>query len=229
VEIAKAANVPLDRAQVDIEAAQETDRKQAEYQAAQLAKARDFWEFAKPIEGTRGETYLRGRSITCPLPITLRWVADTFHRPSMSWCGAMVADVSTGGVHRTFLDKQGVRVPKSAKMMLGPCAGGAVRLSESATGPLVVCEGIETGLSLLSGLLTRPANVWATLSTSGMKALTLPAQPGDLTIATDGDNAGREAGNALANRAYVLGWQVDLMPAPGGKDWNDVLQSGVAA
>jgi hypothetical protein len=64
-----------------------------------------------------------------------------------------------------------------------------------------------------------------------MRGLDLPQRTGDLIIATDSDDGGpgKEAGNALAHRADALGWQVSLMPAPGGQDWNDVLQSGVAA
>lgn len=111
--------------------------------------------------------------------------------------------------------------------MMGPCGGGAVRLSGS-DGPLVVCEGIETGLSLLSGLLSGPATVWATLSTSGMRALKLPSETGELIIATDGDSPGREAGEKLASRASALGWNVSLMPAPDGQDWNDVLRESEA-
>ncbi len=113
-------------------------------------------------------------------------------------------------------------------MMLGPCAGGAVRLSEE-DGPLVVCEGIETGLSLLSGLLRGAPRVWAALSTSGMRALELPPEPGRLTVAADGDDAGGRAAYALASRADALGWEVSLLPAPNGCDWNDVLARGVGA
>jgi hypothetical protein len=134
----------------------------------------------------------------------------------------MIGDVSTGGVHRTYFEKTGVRISRNAKMMQGPCAGGAVVLSE-AQGPLVVCEGIETGLSLLSGLLSYPVTVWAALSTSGIRALDLPQSVGRLTIAADGDAPGKEAANALATRATALGWKVSLLPAPDGKDWNDVL------
>ncbi|MEY8141207.1 toprim domain-containing protein [Falsihalocynthiibacter sp. CO-5D18] len=135
----------------------------------------------------------------------------------------MVANVSTGGIHRTYFDKRDNRLTGNTKMMLGPCAGGAVRLSEGP-GPLVVVEGIETGLSLISGLLRSPMTVWATLSTSGMKALKLPFELGELIVATDGDAPGREAGNKLAHRASRLGWRVSLMPAPDGQDWNDVLR-----
>jgi hypothetical protein len=190
--------------------------------------ARSLWAHGKPIQGTKGEAYLRSRGITCALPDSLRWLPDTYHGPSGRYCAALIADViRTGGIHRTFFTKKGHRLEKSAKMMLGPCSGGAVRLSETL-GPIVVCEGIETGLSLLSGLLIGPHTVWAALSTSGIKSLTLPSRPRALIIATDGDSAGRAAGNVLAHNATQRGWKVSLMPAPNGFDWNDVLQGEVS-
>jgi hypothetical protein len=135
----------------------------------------------------------------------------------------MIANVqSTGGVHRTFFTKQGKRLDESAKMMLGACSGGAVRLSH-AVGPLVVCEGIETGLSLLSGLLDGPHTVLAALSTSGIRGLSLPQKPGELVIAADGDDAGVAAASALGDRAHALGWIVSILSAPLGEDFNDVL------
>lgn len=227
-DIVQAAGVPPDAMRHDPEEARKADAQREAYAAEQRAKARKLWASSAPIWGTKGEAYLRGRGVTCPLPPSLRWAADTFHGPSGRWLSAMVADVSTGGVHRTYFDKAGGRISGNAKMMQGPCAGGAVALSEGP-GPLVVCEGIETGLSLLSGLLEGPALVWAALSTSGLRALHLPADPGALIIASDGDAPGREAATALAERAYCLGWQVSLLPAPEGQDWNDVLQKGEAA
>ncbi|WP_170766475.1 DUF7146 domain-containing protein [Ruegeria lacuscaerulensis] len=224
-DIADAANVPASSARIDPAARREADQRRKEYEENKLRQARGIWEASRSIERTKAEAHLRGRGITCPLPPSLRFVPDIFHSPTTSWCMAMVAQVTTGGIHRTFFDKRGNRLAKSAKLMLGPCSGGAVVLSE-AEGPLVVCEGIETGLSLLSGLLEDSVTVWATLSTSGMKALRLPDEPGALIIATDGDPAGREAGDALASRAYALGWNVSLMPAPDGQDWNDVLKDG---
>lgn len=223
VDIANAAGTNLGAVQVDFNVQREHERKRREYQATKLQQARSLWDAAKPIQGTKAESYLRSRGITARLPDSLRFLPDIHHGPSMKWGCAMVADVQpTGGVHRTYFDKQGNRLPKDAKMMLGPCAGGAVCLSDS-DGPLVVCEGIETGLSLLSGLLSGPVSVWAALSAPGMKALELTGTPGKLVIAIDGDKPGRDAGNALAARASALGWEVGLLPAPNGKDWNDVL------
>lgn len=127
------------------------------------------------------------------------------------------------GLHRTYLrpDGSGKADVEPAKAMLGATAGGSVRLSEGP-GRLVVAEGIETALSLASGLPCGPATVWAALSTSGMRTLRLPEEPGRLTIAPDGDPAGREAARVLAVRAKAAGWKVGLLPAPDGKDWNDV-------
>ena len=224
LDIVRAAGLPRDAMRIDPQAVREADVKRDAYSAEQLAKARRLWSICAPLKGTKGEAYLRGRGITCPLPPSLGWASDTYHGPSARYLSAMVGHVSTGGAHRTFFEKSGARISGNAKMMQGPCAGGAVSLSE-AQGPLVVCEGIETGLSLLSGLLARPAMVWAALSTSGMKAVILPSAPGEIIIATDSDDAGagRAAGNALAERAAALGWSVSLWPAPEGQDWNDVL------
>jgi hypothetical protein len=107
--------------------------------------------------------------------------------------------------------------------MLGSTQGGAVRLTRGA-GPLVVAEGIETALSLgCGGLTDADVSIWAALSTSGMRGLILPPKPSQMIIAPDGDKAGREASNALAERAHALGWDVSLLPAHDGHDWNDIL------
>lgn len=199
-------------------------RKEAQRKAAQ---AKRLWQEAEPIAGTVAEIYLRGRGITCELPKTLRFHPGAWHGPTGGRWPAMIAAVQGAGLpalHRTYLrpDGSGKTDVVPAKAMLGPTGGGAVRLTNRA-GPLVVAEGIETALSLASGLLRTPATVWAALSTSGIRGLHLPDQLGRLTIASDGDKAGCEAANALAERAHTLGWQVSLLPAPDGYDWNDIL------
>lgn len=127
-------------------------------------------------------------------------------------------------VHRTYLlpDGSGKALVEPNKAMLGPCAGGAVKLSD-ASGPLIVAEGIETGLSLACGLLDVSGAILAGLSTSGMMALNLPSEPGRIIIAPDGDIAGRNAAVGLADRAYFAGWNVSILPIPDGVDWNDIL------
>ena len=197
------------------------------------ALAQSLWREALPIKGTLAEAYLRGRAITGPLPETLRYAPSCWHATGRRF-PAMVAlvDGAEGfAVHRTYLreDGAGKADVKPPKAMLGAVAGGAVRLTDRP-GPLVVAEGIETALSLASGLLDAPAAIWAALSTSGIRGLHLPPLPGHLTIAADGDDAGRSAAHALGERAHALGWQVSLLPAPEGKDWNDILTwKGAAA
>jgi len=206
-------------------------QREAERRAEAEKKARQahrLWREAEPIAGTVAESYLRGRGITCGLPDKLRYQPACWH-PSAKLLPALVALVDGGAgfaVHRTYLrpDASGKADIEPAKAMLGSTQGGAVRLSEGLE-TLVVAEGIETALSLASGLLGRPATIWAALSTSGMRGLRLPPSPGQLTVATDSDDggAGHAAGQDLAERAHGLGWQVSLLPAPDGRDWNDVL------
>lgn len=210
-------------------------RKAEDEAAAAMAEKRALacWREAQPIGGTIAETYLRGRGIACALPDSLRFHPDCWH-PSAQRVPAMVARIEglpRLAVHRTYLrpDGSGKADLDPPKAMLGAALGGAVRLTV-AQGPLVVAEGIETALSLASGLLCRPATVWACLSTSGMAGLRLPDSPHRLTIATDGDEPGKAAGRKLAERASALGWSVSLLPAPEGRDWNDILnQKGAAA
>ena len=200
------------------------DRAEAEKRARQ---ALAVWNEAQPIEGSPAEAYLRGRRITCPLPETLRFHPECWHGATAKRLPALVALVEGAdlpAIHRTYLrtDGGGKAAIDPAKAMLGAVAGGAVRLTE-AQGPLVVAEGIETALSLSCGLLRAPATIWAALSASGIRGLRLPDLPGRLTIASDGDTAGREAAHALAESAHALGWAVSLLPAPEGRDWNDIL------
>lgn len=208
-------------------------REAREAEAAKReAQALACWREGQPIRDTLAERYLRGRGIACPLPETLRFHPACWH-PSAKRVPALVAMVEGAdrfAVHRSYLAGAGLKAElEPAKAMLGTVAGGAVRLAEAA-GPLVVAEGIETALSLASGLLRGPAAIWAALSASGMAGLRLPEPPGRLTVATDGDEAGRAAGQALAERAAALGWAVSLLPAPDGRDWNDVLAlKGAAA
>lgn len=195
--------------------------------AKRLRQAKAIWSEAQPISGTVAEAYLRGRCITCALPNTLRYHPAAWHGATAKRLPALVALVDGGdgfAVHRTYLrpDGLGKADVEPAKAMLGATSGGAVRVTEG-DGPLVITEGVETALSLASGLLPAPVTVWAALSTSGMQNLRLPPDLGRLMIAPDGDKPGRKAANTLAERAHALGWDVSLLPAPDGRDWNDFL------
>ncbi|WP_254473277.1 toprim domain-containing protein [Bartonella sp. B1098] len=193
---------------------------------ADFKRAKKIWKQSQPIKNTLAETYLRMRGITCELFPYLRFHDKCPHPLGMT-LPALVALVKGAGsfaIHRTFLKANGCKTDqKPAKAMLGSVMGGAVHLNQGNPKHLVICEGIETGLSLLSGLLSEPVNLWSSLSTSGMMRVNLPPIKGRLTIAMDGDDAGRKAGFTLANRAYSQGFEVFIMQAPKGTDFNDFL------
>jgi hypothetical protein len=200
-----------------------------------MRQARHLWESASPVDGTPGALYLKYRGIARALPTTLRYIGDCWHQtakrsPALISYVRNIGDSESFAVHRTYVRNDGLGKASLLpnKAMLGPVLGGVVRLSNE-NGPLVVTEGIETGLSLLSGILGKPSSVWAALSATGMVGLTLPENPGQLIVAPDGDPTGRKAADALATRAQALGWRVSLLTAPDGFDWNDVLTGKAVA
>ena len=189
--------------------------------------ARELWQRAVPAEGTPVAHYLRSRGITIPVPTTIRYIPDLKHGPSGLILPAMVAAVQgldrrVYGIHRTFLTADGTRKAPltQAKMMIGKCAGGAVRLGPAAP-KIAVAEGVETALSIAQACPDLP--VWAALSTSGIRALILPPEVVEVTLCGDGDAAGDSAVTDAAKRFIAEGRQVRIARAPPGQDFNDVL------
>ncbi len=191
------------------------------------AAARRIWSESRPAADTPVETYLASRGITIPPPPTLRYHIGLKHGPTGLVLPAMVAAVTTCpsrevvAIHRTFIKADGSdKAPVTqSKMMLGPCVGGAVRLAPAAD-ELVLAEGIETGLSILQAT-GQPT--WACLSTSGLKTVLLPPEVRAVTIAADGDSAGKKAAEEAAGRLYREGREVKIARPPDGYDFNDLL------
>ena len=190
--------------------------------------ARRIWRESKPALGTPVATYLKGRGITLPPPPSLRFHSALRHAPTALDLAVMVAAVQAPdgklcAIHRTFLraDGRGKAPVSKPKMMLGRCAGGAVRLARS-NGRLAICEGIETALSVQqeTGVPT-----WAALSAPGMVGLILPLGIRDVTLAPDGDEAGERAAREAAKRFVREGRRVHIARPPHGADFNDVLPS----
>lgn len=196
-------------------------------QAKKFRQARAIWEAARPISGTLAEIYLVGRAISCKLGPNLRFLPNAWHGATGRRFPALIAKIEGAagfGIHRTYLSNSGRGKADIApsKAMLGFSAGGVVRLRSRAM-PLMVTEGIETGLSLACNRQNEQVSIWASLSTSGMRTLNLPTSPGQLIIAPDGDQPGQAAAFSLADRAHLLGWEVSMLTPPSGCDWNDVL------
>jgi phage/plasmid primase-like uncharacterized protein len=128
------------------------------------------------------------------------------------------------GIHRTYLAHDGMAKADvdPPKMMLGNIKSGSVHLSPLTSDTLAVCEGVETGLSILqmTGIPT-----WACLSTGGMVSLEIPKTIRTLLICGDNDPAGITASLALKARAIEEGYAVKYVtPQEAGFDFNDVLQ-----
>ena len=132
-------------------------------------------------------------------------------------------DAETIAIHRTFLarDGHGKAPVDPAKMMLGPCRGGVVRLAEPGD-VLMVGEGIETCLVAI-GATGHPA--WAALSTSGLRSLDLPDVVRDVIVLADGDDPGEAAARACAWRWKREGRRVRIARPPRGMDFNDLLKA----
>jgi putative DNA primase/helicase len=114
-----------------------------------------LWQASQLAEGTPAETYLRSRGLHVSPPSALRFHAGLKHPSGDVW-PAMVAFVTRGvdgapiAIHRTFLALNGSgKAPVDpAKVMLGPCRGGVVRLADPGK-VLMIGEGIETCLAAM--------------------------------------------------------------------------------
>jgi putative DNA primase/helicase len=185
-----------------------------------------IWRAATPAPGTPVETYLLSRDLCFPASTVLRFYGGLKH-PSGSRWPAMVALVTRGSdgkpvaIHRTFIALDGVgKAPvDQAKMMLGPCRGGVVRLARPSH-LLMVGEGIETCLAAMQ-VTGHPA--WAALSTSGMCSLDLPKGVGNVIVLADGDDGGEAAAQDCARRWKREGRRVRIARPPRGMDFNDLL------
>lgn len=214
--------------------AREQARREAETRK-RIEAARRLWAEGRPAKGSPVADYLRGRGITLPPPPTLRFHPSVKHGATGLFLPAMLAAVcrwpgrEVVAVHRTFLrqgrDGWGKAPVSPCKLMLGPVAGGAVRLAPP--GPvLAVGEGVETCAAFMeaTGLPT-----WAALSTSGLEGLALPsvAEVPEVVIAADNDEsgAGQRAAEWAAGRWEAEGRRVRIvMPPKQGTDFNDVLR-----
>lgn len=193
------------------------------------ASALRVWCGSRDISDTPAAAYLRSRYITIPAPRRLKFHPGLKHPSGSTW-PAMVALVTLGaddraiGVHRTFLARDGsAKAPvRPAKMMLGPCRGGAVRLGPVST-PLLIGEGIETALAAMQAT---GHTAWAALSTSGLKMLDLPDCVRDIVILADGDPPGEAAALAAAARWELHGRRVRIARPPEGQDFADLLTAG---
>ena len=207
-----------------------TPRPDDSDQRQRMEFARRKWSEAIPLTDSPADVYLRERGLA-PGPdgwppsllyhLALRHGYTGLLLPALVAAITIWPDRNVVGIHRTFLraDGKGKAPVSNNKMMIGKCAGGAVRLAPA--GPeLVLSEGIETGLSVqqATGL-----PVWATLSTSGLRSVILPPEVETVIIAADADEPGEKAAQEAARRFIAEGRTVKIARPPKGMDFNDLL------
>ena len=209
--------------------------------------ARRLWQRCRAIDGTHAEAYLRARGIHRCRFAALRFHPALLYRDGggVHRLPALVAAVTgdaverTGpvehpgpgerpghgaicGVQRTWLDphrpaKACVSRPRKA---LGRIHGLAVRFGEPATGTLLVGEGIETVLSLVTAMPDTVAA--AALSAGSLGAFAPPPGTARLVIARDNDPDGKRAAERLVRRC-ASARVATLVVAPEGDDFNSDL------
>ncbi len=199
--------------------------------------ARRLWRRCRAIDGTHAEAYLRARGLA-----RCRFAALRFHPALLYRDGggirrlpALVAAVTArdgdivSGVHRTWLDPQ--RPAKanlsSPRKALGRVHGHAVRFGAPGAGTLLVGEGIETVLSVVTAIPDTVAA--AALSAGSLGAFAPPTGLTRLVIARDNDPEGERAAERLARRCARAGVAATVI-VPRGTDFNeDLLTFGPAA
>jgi hypothetical protein len=228
------------------EEAQEAERRR-------WAKAHwlNAWE---SLLGTVAETYLRGRGIDLRKlprqPGALRFVPNEKHRDSGQTfpciCSAMSGPKgAVHAIHRTFLARDGsdkAPVPKEEQRKVWPrCAGAAIHLwrgksdKPAAGAPensdtLVLCEGVEDGLSI--ALAVPEARIWCAYSLSNLGNIVIPKCASRVIVSCDNDWGKPQAEKQLASSLEKLAAQgVPLFEvrSPIGKDFNDCLTGKGAA
>ena len=115
--------------------------------------------------------------------------------------------------------KAGVASPRKA---LGRVHGLAVRFGQPAAGTLLVGEGIETVLSIVTALPDTVAA--AALSAGSLGAFAPPPSVARLVIARDNDVEGERAAERLVRRCARTGVAALVVVSDGG-DFNDDLVS----
>jgi AAA domain/DNA polymerase family A/Toprim domain/CHC2 zinc finger len=197
-----------------------------------LARAKQIWDGAKPIGGTKAVEYLKMRGIDiAALPTdseTLRFhPACPFESGKRVPCLiAYYSDIADGmfaGIHRIALTED--TETKVQRLTLGSWPKPRAIKLWDAGDQLYVGEGIETVLAAATKLKhqghpMRPA--WAMGSAHGLGKLPAIDTVKTLNILVDNDDAGKTA----ADRC-VENWRrhdvIALMPDQPGADFNDVV------
>jgi hypothetical protein len=195
------------------------------------------------IDSGRISNYLKSRGLTGDVPDGIMFHPAVPYFEDGKKVGsfpAMVALITKGdqnlGLHLTYLAKNStgkapVSNPKKQPKIASDLtlSGGAVWLKLPEKGqPIILCEGIETGLACLQAT---GYPVAACGNTSLLRSVSLPKEGNQFFIAADYDknNAGINAAESLAHRLFQEDQEVYLLIPPHNPtsgmssiDWLDI-------
>ena len=204
------------------------------------------WAESQP-GAKRLREYFEHRGLHLSLPDTLRFhpkLPYYHNNKELTYYPAMLAQIIRGnevvGMHRTYLDSDGpgkavVPLPKKTIKCADTMSGGSIRLfGPEQDQPLVLCEGIETGLAIYdySGW-----PVWPCVNSTMLEKVELPESIKSVFIGADKDlsGVGQASAEKLSRRLVDEGRKVriSLPPAPipegsSGVDWLDCLKKEVS-
>lgn len=137
------------------------------------------------------------------------------------------ADDKLVGIQRTYLapDGQGKASVPKPKLSLGRVSGCAIRLAPCAAS-LIVCEGLEDGLTLQQEL---GRAVWVAAGSSMLPNMIFPAGVREVAIGGDADDAGRNAAKKAREIFAHRGIRTRTFFPSGAKDFNAEIMGRAAA
>jgi putative DNA primase/helicase len=234
----KLAKEQAEREKKRAEKAAKAAEEEAKKSAADAATVASIVARTKPIAGTPGEVYLREtrRIEAKSWPDSVRWSdadkALVFLVTDAKGAVVGVQFVAVTPEGRKDADRYG---KAGAKLSRGPIGRGSVKFPSLAAGPVVFCEGPETGLSVW---IATGFEVRVVLGASGFRRVINEA-PRDrkIILARDDDATNKQAYRSataglfqLANAGFdaLDAWPFEERRQTGA-DFNDLLQEEGAA
>jgi Toprim domain/CHC2 zinc finger len=198
------------------------------------ALAASIWQDSIDPRETIVERYLASRGLELPQGDCSRFIRfhascpfGTERHPALV---ALIRNIETDasqGIQRTALDPDGTAIKRDGKtlrMMLGPMAGGAIKIDpdEHVEQGLCIGEGLET---CLAGCQLGLRPVWAMGSVSGISSFPVLSGRDGLTLLAERDDASARAIEACAKRWLAAGREIIVIDPTFG-DANDALKVG---
>jgi len=198
------------------------------YTVAKKARVQRLWDSGTKLQGSPAATYLKSRGLR-PNAAWDSLRASILPYPRMGHHPALIAPLTTldgslAGLHRTYLTPSGSKLDvASPRLSLGQVCGSAIRLG-NASDKLIICEGLEDGLTLFQELGGH-VPVWVAGGATFLAKMAIPESVRFITIAADNDTAGEQAAMRAADTHQRRDRSIKIMrPSSAFKDFNDELQ-----